>query len=226
MCSAGTALLLLWVISCVGWETAAAAAASSSWGAGAGVPQQGLPLQQQTHHGHVALVQQQQPWWSHTSKQQAALRHTAAKAGAADASLLFQQQQQQQQHQQQKHHHRHRRQLLQLLTEPEAVTSSPVYSEWLEKSQQYSKRYAQGSCFADYPGFIAKDITGVCYGVVCVSGCACLDCSCGGLTLVLGWVVERIRGARVPRTAPLSTTFPVVCCVLLLLLLPPQTLCA
>jgi len=49
----------------------------------------------------------------------------------------------------------HKRQLLQFDFQPTALT------EWEQSSQVYAKKYARGSCFDDYPGFIAKDITGV-----------------------------------------------------------------
>jgi hypothetical protein len=56
-----------------------------------------------------------------------------------------------------------RRQLLQVGAEaaqgiPDA--SSPAMQQWLQDSKQYATRFNKGSCFEDYPGFIAKDITG------------------------------------------------------------------
>lgn len=38
--------------------------------------------------------------------------------------------------------------------------SNPAMAQWLQDSAKYSWRFAKGSCFEDYPGFIAKDITG------------------------------------------------------------------
>lgn len=58
----------------------------------------------------------------------------------------------------------HRRQLMQSQQAaglPDA--SHPAMAEWLQDSRQYSERFAKGSCFPDYPGFIAKDITGTYY---------------------------------------------------------------
>lgn len=56
-----------------------------------------------------------------------------------------------------------RRQLLQAATGTQAVpaASSPAVQQWLQDSKQYATRFDKGSCFEDYPGFIAKDITGM-----------------------------------------------------------------
>lgn len=57
---------------------------------------------------------------------------------------------------------RHRRQLLQASpAAPNANSSSSAMDAWLQSSERYSKQYQRGSCFPDYPGFVAKDITGV-----------------------------------------------------------------
>jgi hypothetical protein len=40
------------------------------------------------------------------------------------------------------------------------ISSSREAQQWLQDSAQYSRRYTRGSCFHDYPGLIAKDITG------------------------------------------------------------------
>jgi hypothetical protein len=56
-----------------------------------------------------------------------------------------------------------RRQLLQAEAGTQAVpaASSPAVQQWLQDSKQYATRFDKGSCFEDYPGFIAKDITGM-----------------------------------------------------------------
>ena len=61
----------------------------------------------------------------------------------------------------------HRRQLMQSQQAAGLPdTSNPAMAQWLQDSRQYSERFAKGSCFPDYPGFIAKDITGMLYYIV------------------------------------------------------------
>lgn len=51
------------------------------------------------------------------------------------------------------------RQLLQAGGSSLPDASNPAMAQWLEDSSRYSHRYSKG-CFRDFPGFIAKDITG------------------------------------------------------------------
>jgi hypothetical protein len=58
------------------------------------------------------------------------------------------------------HAQSNRRQLQQTGSTALPDVSSPAMAQWLQDSASYSQRFAKGSCFADYPGFIAKDVTG------------------------------------------------------------------
>lgn len=58
------------------------------------------------------------------------------------------------------HAQSHRRQLQQAGSTALPDASNPAMAQWLQDSASYSQRFAKGSCFEDYPGFIAKDITG------------------------------------------------------------------
>ena len=82
--------------------------------------------------------------------------------------------------------HRNARRQRQLLQAGDQVATqgTAAMATWLQASKQYSLRYDKGSCFADYPGFIAKDITGMCAirAACCVTSVAALK---SDLTLLL-----------------------------------------
>jgi hypothetical protein len=62
----------------------------------------------------------------------------------------------------QQHGSTYRRQLMQAQQTPALpAISHPAMEQWLQDSRTYAQRYTKGSCFLDYPGFIAKDITGL-----------------------------------------------------------------
>jgi hypothetical protein len=77
---------------------------------------------------------------------------SATQARAAEADMNVGQQ----------HVNSYRRQLLQpQQTAALPATSHPAMEQWLQDSRRYTQRFTKGSCFSDYPGFIAKDITGL-----------------------------------------------------------------
>lgn len=75
----------------------------------------------------------------------------------------------------QQHGSSNRRQLMQTQkTKALPAISHPALEQWLQDSRKYTQRFEKGSCFADYPGFIAKDITGL--PRVCMVLPSCMAC--------------------------------------------------